>query len=175
LTDQFIGEIRIFGGNFAPKAWAMCDGQLLSIAQNTALFSILGTNFGGDGKSNFGLPNLQGSAPLHQGQSPGLSAYFVGDAGGEQVVTVVTSELPSHRHSAGATTTPGDQLSPSGALPAIPAQTRGAVAYATGSADTTLAPRALSTSGGGQPHNNMPPFLVLNFIIALQGIYPPRP
>jgi microcystin-dependent protein len=175
LSDQFVAEIRIFGGNFAPKGWAMCNGQLLAISQNTALFSLLGTYYGGDGKSNFALPNLQGTAPLQQGQSPGLSQYYLGQAGGEQAVTLITSEMPSHRHSAGATTTVGDQLSPSATVPAIPGQTRGAVAYAKGTADTTLAPKALGVSGGSLPHNNMPPFLVLNFIIALQGIYPPRP
>ena len=174
MADQFVGEIRATGFNFAPTGWALCDGQLLSISQNTALFSLLGTFYGGDGRSTFALPNLQGMAPMHQGDGAGLTPRVIGETGGEAAVTLLTSEMPAHRHAGRATTTPGDQLSPGGMVPAIPGFSRGAAAYATGDANTSLAPQALSVVGGGQPHNNMPPYLVVNFIIALVGIYPAR-
>jgi len=174
VSDPFLAEIRIFTGNFAPKGWALCDGQLMSIAQNTALFSLLGTTYGGNGTSNFALPNLQGMAPLFFGQGPGLSLRDIGENGGAQTVTLLESEIPAHRHPVAAIATPGDKVSPSGGLPAIPAMSRGAVAYASGDASTTMAPGALTPAGSSLPHNNMPPFLTLTFIIALQGIFPPR-
>ena len=174
MTDQFVAEIRIFAGNFAPTGWALCNGQILSISQNTALFSLLGTTYGGNGTSNFGLPNLQGSAPMHFGQGAGLSPRVLGETGGETTVTVLQGQMPSHAHVAEGASIPGDAVSPAGNLPAVPGQSRGATAYTAGAGTGTLAASALSPSGGSQPHNNMPPYLTLNFIIALQGIFPPR-
>ncbi len=173
MTDQFLAEIRIFAGNFAPTGWATCDGQLLPISQNTALFSLLGTTYGGDGKSTFGLPNLQGSAPMHPGQGPGLSLHDLGEVGGEQTVTLIETELPAHTHTAQAYPGAGGQ-GPSGNTWSDPNQ-RGISAYALSSnTNTPMSGQALAITGGGQPHNNMMPYLGLTFIIALQGIYPPR-
>jgi len=174
--DPFVAEIRIFAGNFAPKGWAMCDGQLMSISQNTALFSLLGTTYGGDGKSTFALPNLQGSAPLQAGQGPGLSLRDLGETGGEQTVTLLQTEMPLHTHTARCSDLAGNQVSPAGGVWAMTTTRRGSVnAYAPTSMNkATMHPLALSISGGNLPHNNMPPFLTLNFIIALQGVFPPR-
>jgi microcystin-dependent protein len=174
MSDQFLGEIRIFGGNFAPTGWALCNGQLLAISQNTALFSLLGTNYGGNGQTTFALPNLQGSAPIHVGQGAGLSDYVLGQTGGEPAVTLIQTEMPSHAHSASATATPGDNPDPSGRVWGVAAIARGTSMYSAGPGDTSMSPFALATSGGNQPHNNMPPYLALTFIIALQGIYPAR-
>ena len=173
MANPFLAEIRIFGGNFAPRGWALCDGQLMPISQNTALFSLLGTTYGGDGKSNFALPNLQGSAPLQPGQGPGLSLRDLGEAGGEQTVTLLTSELPAHSHSAKATTS-GGQAGPGGNAWASAGFGR-PPAYTPSSANNvSMGSGALSPTGGGLPHNNMPPFLGLTFIIALQGVFPAR-
>lgn len=175
-VDQFVGEIQICGYNFAPKGWAFCNGQLLPISQNTALFSILGTTYGGDGKSNFALPNLQGCSPVQAGQGPGLSPYYLGQTGGETTVTLLQSEIPAHTHTVGVVDAPGTQNSPSAALLGKARYGKAFdLQYApTASAATTMAGAALASAGGGQPHNNMPPYLTLNFIIALQGIFPPR-
>jgi microcystin-dependent protein len=173
-VDPFVAEIRIFAGNFAPKGWAFCNGQLIAISQNTALFSLLGTTYGGDGRSTFALPNLQGAAPMHAGQGPGLSLRDLGENGGESAVTLLQTEIPAHTHQANATTNLGGQTSPAGMVPATPGMSRGAVAYTVGAATGTMHASALSTAGGGLPHNNMPPFLTLNFIIALQGVFPAR-
>jgi microcystin-dependent protein len=172
MSDPFVAEIRIFPFNFAPKGWAFCDGQLLPLSQNTALFSLLGTFYGGDGKSTFALPNLQGSAPTHQGQGPGLSLYDLGQASGSETVTLLQTELPAHAHLASGA---------SGSGPTSPANnTWGAAAgrtppptYVDGNPNVTMG-NAMSVAGGSQPHNNMQPYLTLNFCIALQGIYPPR-
>jgi microcystin-dependent protein len=175
MSDQFVAEIRIFAGNFAPTGWAFCDGQLLPISQNTALFSLLGTQYGGDGKSTFGLPNLQGSAPVHQGQGAGLSQYFVGESGGVQSVTLLQSEMPAHSHAAQAVSgADGNQLSPAGHVWSKARYGRqGAPMYsATGAQQMT--PGAVPIVGESQPHNNLMPFLTLNFIIALVGIFPAR-
>jgi len=163
----------MFTGNFAPLGWATCNGQLLPISQNTALFSLLGTNFGGDGRTTFGLPNLQGAAPLMFGQGPGLSFRSLGETGGEQAVTLLTSEMPAHTHSVSASSHLGDQISPSGAVPAQASGARGEKMYSSTS-NTSMAPNAVSVAGGGQPHNNMPPYLTVTFIIALQGVFPAR-
>ncbi len=170
MTDQFVAEIRIFAGNFAPKGWASCDGQILPLSQNTALFSLLGTNYGGDGKSNFALPNLQDSAPMMWGQGPGLSLRDIGETGGEPTVTLLESEMPSHSHSLSASQgfPDGDRLIPATAVGAFSATIFGTPA------NTTMAATILAPAGGDQPHNNMQPYLGLYFIIALQGIYPPR-
>ncbi len=174
MSDQFLAEIRIFCGNFAPTGWALCDGQIMSISQNTALFSLLGTTYGGNGTSTFALPNLQGSAPMHSGQGPGLSLHDLGETGGEQTVTLLDSEMPAHTHEAQAYAGAGGQ-GPAGNAWADPNQ-RGISAYAPNSANNPvlMSPNSVSVNGGSQPHNNMMPYLGLTFIIALQGIYPPR-
>jgi len=176
MSDPFVAEIRIFPFNFAPKGWAFCDGQLLPISQNTALFSLLGTTYGGDGKSNFALPNLQGATALHTGGSqpgPGLSLYDLGESGGSDTVTLLTSELPAHTHTQLASNQPGEDPTPVGeAL----GRSTGASLYqnVTNQNTVRLAAGALPPAGAGQPHNNLQPYLTLNFCIALQGIFPPR-
>jgi microcystin-dependent protein len=175
MSDQFISEIRIFAGNFAPTGWAFCAGQLMPISQNTALFSLLGTNYGGDGKSTFGLPNLQGSAPLGPGQGPGLSLRDLGEIGGEQTVTLLNTEIPAHSHTAQASTS-GGTGSPTGAAwgESKLGKTPLATYAASGANNVPMSPQGLSPVGGSLPHNNMPPYLCLTFIIALQGIFPAR-
>jgi microcystin-dependent protein len=170
MSTPFIAEIRMMGFNFNPRGWAFCNGQLLPISQNTALFSLLGTTYGGNGQTTFGLPNLQGIAPIHPGQGPGLSLYDLGETSGSSSITLLQNEIPAHSHTFGAINAIGDSNNPSGA---IPARVIGETPY------TSVAPNtALSTtivpSGGSQPHNNMMPYLVVNFCIALQGIFPPR-
>jgi microcystin-dependent protein len=177
MSDQFVAEIRIFGFNFPPTGWAFCDGQLLPISQNTALFSLLGTYYGGNGQTTFGLPNLQGSAPIHQGQGPGLSLYDLGQAGGEETVTLLNTEMPAHSHTAASAnaTGSGTQLTPASNIWANPSTRRATVnMYASGPPNVLMDPATLTIAGQGLPHNNMPPYLCLNFCIALQGIYPPR-
>ena len=172
MADPFVAEIRIFPFNFAPHGWAFCDGQLMPISQNTALFSLLGTTYGGDGKSTFALPDLQGRAPLQQGQGPGLSLYDLGQEDGTETVTLLTSEMPVHNHTLRADTIDlGDTNIPNPS--ATFAQSAGGTLYATTS-DTQLGVEALGITGGGLPHNNMQPYLTLNFCIALQGVFPPR-
>lgn len=177
MSDQFLGEIRIFAGNFAPQGWATCDGQLLPISQNTALFSLLGTYYGGNGTSNFALPNLSGRSPLGAGSGPGLSPVTWGEEVGEASVTLLSSEMPAHTHQvrtvpAGTAGTTGN---PSGASWAQSRQGRVVESqYATAAPSTQLAPTAVAQAGNGQPHNNLAPYLAVTFIIALQGIYPSR-
>ena len=175
MASPFVGEIRIVGFNFAPRGWAFCNGQILPISQNTALFSILGTMYGGNGTSNFALPNFQGSAPIGVGQGPGLSPYVQGQTGGETSVTVTFGQLATHSHSALASGTGGNQPSPGGNDWAQGGVTRGQKVYAA-AAGTLQQMNAgtLTPVGGGLPHNNMPPYLAANFVIALQGIFPPR-
>jgi microcystin-dependent protein len=172
VADPFVAEIRIFPFNFPPKGWARCDGQLMPISQNTALFSLLGTFYGGDGKSTFALPNLQGRVPIHPGQGPGLSLYDLGQQGGRETATLLQSELPAHTHAARADTVDlGDTNVPS--PNASFAQSSGGTLYQT-SQNTALAPQALTPAGGSLPHNNMQPYLTFYFNIALQGVFPPR-
>ena len=175
MSDQFVAEIRIFPFNFAPKGWAFCNGQLLPISQNTALFSLLGTTYGGDGKSNFALPDMQGNTPMQQGQGPGLSLRDLGELAGEQTVTLLQTEMPAHAHTAVAATGTG-QGSPVNNAWASGLKTGPSLYSAPGanSKDVPMSPAALSIAGGSQPHNNMMPFLTLNFCIALQGIFPAR-
>jgi microcystin-dependent protein len=175
MTAPFLGEIRIFAGNFAPRGWALCNGQLLPIAQNTALFALLGTTYGGDGRTNFALPNLQGAAPLHAGQGPGLSNYALGQTGGETQVTLLNAQLASHTHPVLGTSTPGTAVDPGNAVWGVAAVARGTQMYADNpGSGAQMNPLAFSPSGGNQPHNNLPPYLTLTFIIALQGIFPAR-
>lgn len=169
MADPFVAEIRIFAGNFAPHGWAFCEGQLLPLSQNTALFSLLGTTYGGNGKSNFALPDLQGRAPMFWGQGPGLSLRDIGESGGSESVSLLESEIPSHSHNMFAANDSGLQGSPLGAIPARANMYNNSVAN-TG----TMSPNALAPVGGDQPHNNMQPYLTMTFIIALQGVFPPR-
>jgi microcystin-dependent protein len=171
MADPFVAEIRIFPFNFAPRGWAWCDGQLLPLSQNTALFSLLGTTYGGNGKSNFALPNLQGRAPMHPGQGPGLSLHDLGETGGQETVSLLESEIPAHAHQLRAALVPADSPNPTGAFTAAPASDNlyGAVANV-----VSMAPESLAPAGGDQPHNNLQPYLTFYFCIALQGVFPPR-
>ena len=170
MADPFVAEIRMFGFNFAPKGWAFCNGQLLPISQNTALFSLLGTTYGGDGKSTFALPDLQGSTPLHPGQGQGLSLYDLGQQGGAEFITLLTSEMPIHTHGFVASeevvnaNEPGDSWFGAG-------ETRYADPPPTGQLNV----QDLAIAGASLPHNNLMPYLVVNFCIALQGVFPARP
>ena len=176
MADPFVAEIRIFPFNFAPKGWAWCDGQLLPISQNTALFSLLGTTYGGDGKSTFALPNLQGRTPMHPGQGPGLSLHNLGETGGAQTVTLLESEIPAHSHSLSASTAAADeegQKQPGFAVPGSQQNANQIYGSLAGNL-VQMAPQALALAGGDQPHNNMQPYLTFYFCIALQGVFPPR-
>ena len=171
MADPFVGEIRTFGFNFPPTGWAQCNGQLLPISQNTALFSLLGTNYGGDGRTTFALPNLQGASPMAQGQGPGLSDRYIGELGGAGSVTLIQSEMPAHTHVVSGSGRPANENDPNNFY------------WGAGVANMynpaanppqQMAPQTLGPAGGSTPHNNMQPYLVLNFCIALQGIFPPR-
>ena len=173
MSEPFIAEIRIFAGNFAPRGWAFCDGQLLPIAENTALFSLIGTTYGGDGRTTMALPNLEGRAPMHPGHGPGLTTRRLGERIGVETVTLSEAQIPSHSHtlransSSASGSSPASTTSLAAAFPASFYSTSGA-----GLAD--MASETLSTSGGSQSHDNLQPFLTLNFIIALVGLYPSR-
>lgn len=173
--DPFVAEIRIFAGNFAPKGWAMCNGQLLPISQNTALFSLLGTMYGGDGKSTFALPNMQGNAPMFWGQGAGLSLHDEGETGGSPSVTLIQSEMPSHSHGLKATVEDGTQGTLTNGITLASSVGGSLYQSATNSNLVPMAPQALSVAGGDLPHNNMMPYLTFVYIIALQGVFPPRP
>jgi microcystin-dependent protein len=172
MADPFVAEIRIFPFNFAPRGWAWCDGQLLPLSQNTALFSLLGTTYGGDGKSNFALPDLQGRAPMHPGQGPGLSLHDLGETGGSETVSLLESEIPSHAHAWNAKNSDGTSQSP------VANQMAGGIGgiaqYAVPGAIVSLSDQMLAPAGGDQPHNNLQPYLTFYFCIALQGVFPPR-
>lgn len=173
MSEPFIAEIRIFAGNFAPRGWAFCDGQLLPVSQNTALFSLIGTTYGGDGRSTTALPNLQGRAPMHPGRGPGLTSRRLGQRGGTEIVALSEAQMPNHTHNFGVTQENGDQ----GTLTnqAVLGRSRGGQLYQTNQSNlTAMATTALQSTGGSQSHNNMQPFLTINFIIALVGLYPSR-
>jgi len=172
MSDPFVAEIRIFPFNFAPRGWAFCQGQLLPISQNTALFSLLGTTYGGDGKSIFALPNLQGNVPIQQGQGPGLPLYDLGEIGGSTTVTLQQSEMPSHNHTMSAES----QIDGNKSVPSPTttfARSKSGTLYQT-SNNTTMAQNVVAAAGNSQPHNNLMPYLTLSYCIALQGIFPPR-
>lgn len=174
MADPFVAEIRIFPFNFAPRGWAWCDGQLLPLSQNTALFSLLGTTYGGNGMSNFALPDLQGCAPMHPGQGPGLSLHDLGETGGSDTVTLLESEIPSHSHALMASGPVSNRTNPagnsfartSGGSPYIPASPVPPL--------VSLSDQVVAPAGGDQPHNNLQPYLTFYFCIALQGVFPPR-
>lgn len=171
MADPFVSEIRIFSFNFAPKGWAFCNGQILPISQNTALFSLLGTTYGGDGKSNFALPDLLDRAPMHPGQGPGLSLHDLGETGGSETVTLLESEIPSHNHTLSVAS-----LNSQSTTPVNNSLGRGNPlrVYKSGIPSTAMGTNSIATAGGSQPHNNMMPYLTMNFCIALQGIFPQR-
>ena len=175
MADQFVAEVRMFAGNFPPSGWAFCNGQILPISQNTALFSLLGTNYGGDGRSTFALPNLQGAFPIHAGSSagPGLSQRVVGETGGSETVALSTAQLPGHGHAmeavSGASTG-----TPDATVSLAPTSNGSALYRAPDPVVLNTSPSDMGASGGGGAHDNLPPFLAVSFIIALQGIFPPR-
>lgn len=173
MADPFVAEIRIFPFNFAPKGWAFCNGQLLPLSQNTALFSLLGTVYGGDGKSTFALPDLEGSAAMHPGQGQGLSLRDLGQIGGAESVTLLVSEMPFHAHTLNAAG--GDVAESNIANANAMTRANNGNPYTTTFTPVQMAPQALAPAGGSLPHNNMQPYLTLNFNIALQGVFPPRP
>jgi microcystin-dependent protein len=173
MADPFVAEIRIFGFQFAPSGWAFCDGQLLPLSQNTALFSLLGTTYGGNGKSNFGLPDMQGNAPMFWGQGPGLSLRDIGETGGEPTVTLLQSEMPAHPHTMRDHDIDLGELNAPAPNRSLAKSTNSTI-YAPAGNFVQMAPLALSLQGSSQPHNNMQPYLTLNFCIALQGVFPPR-
>ncbi|HEX8319988.1 phage tail protein [Longimicrobium sp.] len=175
MSDQFLAEIRIFPFNFPPTGWAFCNGQLMPLSQNTALFALLGTVYGGDGKSTFALPDLQGSAPMQPGQGSGLSLRDLGEMSGVENITLLISEIPVHTHAVNTMSDSGTLQQPG--PDRILARSANATAYQTNTSANLqmMAPQALALAGGGLPHNNMQPYLTLNFCIALQGVFPQRP
>jgi microcystin-dependent protein len=177
MSDPFVAEIRMFGFAFAPRGWAQCNGQLLPISQNTALFSLLGTTYGGDGKSTFALPDMQGNAAMQPGQGQGLSLRDLGEMSGSQTVTLLQSEIPFHTHNMMAfTQVPGDLFGPTAASNTVLARSNNGAVYNTNTSGAVqLAPQALAPAGGSLPHNNMQPYLTVNFCIAMQGVFPARP
>jgi microcystin-dependent protein len=175
MSTPFVAEIRIFPFNFAPKGWAFCDGQILPLSQNTALFSLLGTTYGGDGKSNFALPNMQGNVPMHPGQGPGLSLHDLGETGGSDTVALLESEIPAHSHTMMSLPAPANRTSPVGnSIARVQGVTGPYVPGNPQPAIVSMSDSAVAPAGGDQPHNNLQPYLTLNFCIALQGVYPPR-
>lgn len=176
MSDPFLGEIRMVGFNYAPTGWALCNGQLLQISQNSALFALLGTTYGGDGRSTFALPDLRARVPLHQGQGAGTSVYSPGQSGGVEKVTLTAAQVPAHSHGLAAHDGTGSSPSASGNFIASPsdATTGEALNAFSPTANVVMNAQAISASGGGQPHENMQPYLCLNFIIATEGIFPPR-
>lgn len=170
MSEPFLGQIMMFAGNFAPRGWALCNGQILPIAQNTALFSILGTTYGGNGQTTFALPDLRGRVPMHPGQGPGLSNHDLGEASGSETVSLTVNNMPAHNHPANATNAAGSATRPGGNVPAA----TGAGSYAPGPGTAPMSPAFIGAIGGSQPFNNLQPYLCVNFIIALEGIFPSR-
>jgi len=173
MSEPFVAEIRIFAGNFAPRGWAFCNGQLLPVAQNTALFSLIGTTYGGDGRTTTALPDLQGRAPMQPGRGPGLTDRRLGQRGGVEMVTLTEAQMPNHTHTLRALSDPGDLFAPANRSLA---RSRNGAAYQSDSTNNMgdMASQMLPNAGGSQAHNNMQPYLTMNFIIALVGLYPSR-
>jgi len=171
MSEPFVGEIKMFAGNFAPRSFAFCDGQLLAVSQNDALFSLLGTIYGGDGRSTFGLPDLRGRIPIHQGTGPGLSERRLGSKSGAETDTVTTAQLPAHSHALMASNDPADSRDPTGRVTANSTST---ALYGGSGTPQALSDQGLGNTGGSQPHNNVMPFQCIHYIIALFGIYPSR-
>jgi microcystin-dependent protein len=176
MADPFIAEIRMFAGTYAPRGWAFCNGQILAIAQNSALFALIGTTYGGNGQTTFALPDLRGRVPVHAGQGPGLSPYSLGEQAGSETVTLLTAQMPMHTHQLNGSTAPGAAQSPNGAVLAAGLDSQGGnnTDYVATAPNTTMSPQAIGAAGGSQPHENRQPFLSVNFIIALEGIFPSR-
>jgi microcystin-dependent protein len=173
MSDAFLGEIRMFGGNFAPRGWAFCNGQILPINQNQALFSLLGTSYGGDGITTYSLPDLRGRAPVHQGQAPGLTPYVLGEKAGTENVTLLVSNLPGHNHALNAVSTGGNQAGPTNNYPAVES-TGTSLNYSSGPPNTTLNTAAMGFTGSNIPFPIVQPVQCVSFIICLAGIYPSR-
>ncbi|SDU48361.1 phage tail protein [Stappia sp. ES.058] len=171
MSEPFVGEIRMFAGNFAPRGWAFCDGQLLAVSQNDALFSLLGTIYGGDGRTTFGLPDMRGRLPIHAGHGPGLSERRLGAKAGSEKVTLTVNQIPSHGHPARADTAIGTESSPAGN---VTATSTAVDIYFDGTANSNMSSNAITHTGGSRSHTNLMPFLCVHFIIALFGIYPSR-
>jgi len=173
MAEPFIGQIIMAGFNFAPRGYATCDGQIQSISQNTALFSLLGTTFGGNGQTTFALPDLRGRVPIHMGQGPGLSSYVLGEVAGEENHTLINSEMPSHNHLFSTSNVAGALGTPNGNFLAASSSNQTAL-YRPTADGSALSPQSIGLAGGSQPHNNLQPFLTINFCIALEGIFPSR-
>jgi microcystin-dependent protein len=171
MSNQYLGEIRMVSFNYAPSGWALCNGQLLTIAQNDALFQLIGTTYGGNGSTTFALPDLRGRVPIHAGQGPGLSPYAMGEAVGVETVILATNQLPVHNHSVGCVSGGGNQAGPSNNLPAVES-TGTSLDYSNASADSTMNSSMIGTAGSGQAHTNIQPVLCVNFIISLTGTFP---
>jgi microcystin-dependent protein len=173
MASPFLAQITLFAGNFFPRGWAFCDGNVLAIAQNQALFALLGTTYGGNGQTTFALPDLRGRAAMHPGNGPGLTPRVLGESNGEESHTLILSEMPAHNHPIATTTTDGNSQTPAGTLLAKDTL-GGTTGFSTAAPNTNMAPASIAVAGGGVPHNNLPPYLCLNYIIALQGIFPSR-
>jgi microcystin-dependent protein len=174
MSQPFLGEIRMVGFNFPPRGWALCNGQLMAISQNSALFGLLGTTYGGDGQTTFALPNLQGRVPIHAGTGPGLSPYVQGQVGGNEAVTLLTTQIPAHNHGVNANAAGGTQASPVGGYPAIESTGTSMDYSASAPNQGPMNAGMIAPAGGNQAHENRQPYLCVNFIIAMQGIFPSR-
>jgi microcystin-dependent protein len=168
MGTPYVGEIRMVGFNFAPAGWAFCNGQLMPISENDTLFTLIGTTYGGDGQETFALPNLQSRIPIHAGQGPGMPAYTLGEMAGTETITLTTGQIPSHNHAALATSNSGNQSTPQNGIWASPGQG----VYGTGTPSLAMKANLMANSGGNQPHENMMPYLTINFVISLYGVYP---
>lgn len=172
MAQPYVGEVRLFAGNFAPAGWMFCNGALLPISENEVLFQLIGTTYGGDGQSTFGLPDLRGRVPIHQGAGAGLSSYTLGEMGGVESVTLTANQMPAHTHAVGASTAPGHLASPAGA---VPAKHRDYKAFRSAGPGSAMHAQSVVSAGGSQPHDNMPPFQCVSYIISLFGIFPSPP
>ena len=170
MAQPYVGEIRMFAGNFAPAGWMFCEGQLLPISENETLFVLIGTTYGGDGQSTFALPDLRGRLPIHQGTGPGLSTFQLAETGGAEEITLTVQQIPAHTHPFTASTNASQDTSPAGK---VLGQTNGPLMFIQDTPDSNMSPQAISPVGGSQPHTNFQPYLCVDFIISLFGIFPP--